>query len=328
MVTHYKENYALLPALMSYYRQYFGFQRAMIFCGLMTPGNTHESLKQMLASKLKVTVAGADKICTSPVGRQMMVSEFSDGDFTLWAASYPATEYTPGGEFHQLRTDVHAWGESFLPAEISRTIVVDADEFLYVKNPRMLESLDNLGFHFVDVIPSPVWPPDKLKFSLQGWYYQRQARPLFKYGKFFALPLAKVVGRGLEHNACKTYYFDRKRMTTFTSWHHGATHSLTCCGALNRVLDDPDECRAILRDTACCYHVAMMSKEHLLAERLRMQPRLQTDYWSAQNDGRGAETKDIKAAERTFERLIRKSIFPVIEDNFLLPYLQDTGLPK
>jgi hypothetical protein len=88
-------------------------------------------------------------------------------------------------------------------------------------------------------------------------------------------------------------------------------------------LNDPDECREILRDTACCYHLAMTCKEHLLSERLRLQPRLQTDYWSDQIDGRrGAETKDLKVAERTFDRLIRKSIFPVIEDNFLLPYIQ------
>ncbi len=325
VVTHHKENYSLLPAFMSYYRRYFGFRQAMIFCGL-TRGRTHESLKELLASKLKMPVPTADKICFTPANMELKVSEFADRDFVLWVASYPATEYTPGGEFHKLRTDVHAWGESFLPAEIARTLVVDADEFLYVKEPRMLESLDNLGFHFVDIIPSPVWPPDQLRFSLQGWYYQRQARPLFKYGKWLAVPLARAVGRGLLHNACKTYHFDRKRMATFTSWHHGATHSLCCCGTLNRFLNDPAECRAILRDTACCYHLAMTCKEYLFSERLRLQPRLQTDYWSDQNDGRSAETKDLKAAEKTFNRLIRQSVFPVIEDNFLLPYLRDTGI--
>jgi hypothetical protein len=324
VVTHHKENYSLLPAFMRYYRQYFGFQRALIFCGL-TQGRTHESLKQLLAAKLNVPVPAADQIHTTLAGRQMTVSEFTDGDFILWAASYPATEFTPGAEFHQLRTEVHGWGESFLPAEITRTLVVDADEFLYVKNPGMLESLENLGFHFIDVIPSPVWPPRELKFSLQGWYYSRQARPLFRYGKGFAVLLAKIVGRGLLHNGCKTYYFDRKCLATFTSWHHGTAHSLSCCGALNRILDNPAECRAILQDTAFCYHLAMTCQEHLLTERLRLQPRLQTDYWSAQNDGRGKETKDLRAAERTFDRLIRHAIFPVIEDNFLLPYLQDAG---
>jgi hypothetical protein len=327
VVTHHKENYSLFPAFTAYYRRYYGIKRMLIFCGL-TQGRTHESLKQMLASKLNVAVPAADQIHTTPAGRQMTASEFHGGDFILWAASYPATEFTPGAEFHQLRVDVHAWGESFLPADISRTIVVDSDEFLYVKNPRMLESLDNLGFHFVDIIPSPAWPPDKLKFSLQGWYYRRQARPIFKYGKHITTALARVAGRGLDHTGCKTHYFERKRMATMTAWHHGTTHSLCCCGTLNRLLNDPAECRAILRDTACCYHLAMTCKEHLLTERLRLQPRLQTDYWSAQNDGRGVETKDLKAAERTFDRLIRKSIFPVIEDNFLLPYLRDTGMSK
>ena len=64
--------------------------------------------------------------------------------------------------------------------------------------------------------------------------------------------------------------------------------------------------------------------EHLLTERLRLQPQLQTDYKSTQKE-RGIETKDSKAAERTFDRLIRQSIFPVIEDNFLLSYLRDAG---
>jgi len=324
VVTHHKENYSLLPAFMLYYRQYFGFQRAMIFCGL-TQGRTHDSLKKLLASKLKVVVPSENQIHVTAAKRELTVSKFVDGDFVLWAASYPATEFTPGMEFHLLRTDVHAWGESFLPAEISRTLVVDTDEFLYVKNPQILDSVDNLGFHFVDVIPSPVWPPKELKFSLQGWYYRRQARPIFRYGKFFALPLARMLGRGLEHSGCKTYYFDRKHMADFTPWHHGTVHSLCCCGTLNRFLNDPNECREILRDTACCYHLAMTCKEHLFTERMRLQPRLQTDYWSDQIDGRrGIETKDLQAAERTFARLIRKSIFPVIDDNFLLPYL-NTG---
>src|SRR5476649_2367391 len=94
VVTHHKENYSLLPAFMSYYRQHFGIQRAMIFCGL-TQGRTHESLKQMLSAKLKVTVPAVDKIQVTPANRQMTVSEFRDGDFVLWAASYPATEFTP-----------------------------------------------------------------------------------------------------------------------------------------------------------------------------------------------------------------------------------------
>jgi hypothetical protein len=324
VVTHHKENYSLLPAFMAYYRQYFGIQRALVFCGL-TQGRTHESLKQMLASKLKTAVPATDKIHATPTNRQMTVSEFVVGDFVLWAASYPATEFTPDLEFARLCKDIFPWGESFLPPEISRTLVLDTDEFLYVKNPQILESLDNLGFHFVDVIPSPVWPPKELKFSLQGWYYQRQARRLFKYGKFFALPVAKAIGRGLQHSGCKTFYFERKRMVTLDFSPHGTTHSLCCCGALNRFLNDPDECREILRDTACCYHLAMTCKEHFLKEKLRLSTRLQTDLkkGTKKDEFRGAEANDLKVAERTFDRLIRKSIFPVIEDNFLLPYLRN-----
>jgi hypothetical protein len=61
----------------------------------------------------------------------------------------------------------------------------------------------------------------------------------------------------------------------------------------------------------------MTCQEHLLTEWLRRQPRRQTDYWSAQNDGWGKEIKDLRAAERTFDRLIRHSIFQVMADNFI-----------
>jgi hypothetical protein len=323
VVTHHKENYSLLPAFMRYYRQYFGIQRAMIFCG-RTQGRTHESLKQMLADKLHVTAVAADKIHITPGNLELTISEFAADDFVLWAASYSATEFTPDSELTRINKQLYAWGESFLPVEITRTLVVDADEFLYVKNPAILESLDKLGFHFIDVIPSPVWPPKELKFSLQSWYYRRQARPIFKYGGRIAAALAKAVGRGLIHE-CKTFYFDRKRMANMTMWCHGTMRSLCCCWVLNRVLDDPDECRAILRDTACCYHLAMTCKEYFLKERMRLSTRLQTDpkKGSKYDDIRGAETKDLKLAERSFDRLIRHSIFPVIEDNFLLPYLKD-----
>jgi hypothetical protein len=324
VVTHHKENYSLFPAFTAFYRQYFGIQRMLIFCGL-TRGRTHDSLKQFLAAKLKVPVPANDRILQTPDQRELTVSEFAVGDFVLWAASYPTVEFSPESEFYKIRVDLHAWGASFLPEEISRTMVVDADEFLYVKNPAILEGLDNLGFHFLDIVPSPVWPPRELKFSLQGWYYQRQSRPLFIYGKWFALPLSKVVGRGLLHNGCKTYYFDRKHMSTWTAWHHGTVKSLSCCFALNQHLHQPELCREILQNTACCYHVAMPYKEFFLTERLRLSTRLQTDLkkGSDQDEQRGPETVDLRLAEKTFDKRIKESIFPIITDNFLLPYLQE-----
>lgn len=322
LVTHHKENYSLLAAFVSYYRHYFGFQNAMFFCGL-TQGRTHDSLKQLIASKLNIAVPVVDETCFTPAGRELKVSKFTTDGFVLWIASYPATEFTPGKEFHLLRTDVHAWGESYLPPEICRVLVVDTDEFLYVKDLKAMD-MDSLGFHFIDMIPSAVWPPDNLEFSLQPWYYRRQARPIFKLGKNLAVAMAKKLGRGLQHE-CKTFYFDRRRMATFTAWHHGTECSLCCCGAIDRFLSDTTKCHEILRETACCYHLAMTTKEHLFSERLRLQPRLQTDYWSDQNDGgRGKETSDLKAAEKTFDRFIRESIFPVVQDNFLLPYLRQT----
>jgi hypothetical protein len=257
------------------------------------------------------------------------VSELVDGDFTLWVASYLTEEFTSHLEFNKIKADVTAWGAAFLPEEITRTIVVDADEFLYVKTPQTLDSLDSLGFHFLDIVPSPVWPPKELNFSLQGWYYRRQARPLFKYGKWIALPVSKAVGRGLQHNECKTFYFDRKHLGAGTGWHHGTVKNLSCCFALNRYLNQPELCRDILQNTACCYHLANPHKEIFLTERLRLFNRLQTDLKrSDHDDERGAETADLNVAGRTFDRRIKKSIFPVIEDNFLLPYLQEKPTDK
>ena len=205
------------------------------------------------------------------------MSEIVDGDFTLWVASYPTEEFSPYSEFNKIKADVTAWGAAFLPDAITRTIVVDADEFLYVKTPQILDSLDSLGFHFLDIVPSPVWPPRELKFSLQGWYYRRQARPLFKYGKWFALPLFQMAGRGLQHGGCKTFYFDRKHMEDGTPWHHGTVKSLSCCFALNQHLHQPELCREILQNTACGYHLAMTCKEFFLTEKLRLFNRVQTD---------------------------------------------------
>lgn len=323
VVTYHKENYSLFPAFTAYYRQYYGIRRMLIFCGL-TRGRTHDSLIQFLAAKLKTSAPAHAQTVRTPEQRELTVSEIVDGDFTLWVASYPTEEFNPFSAFNKIKADVTAPVAAFLPGEISRTLVVDCDEFLYVKNPQILESLDNLGFHFLDMIPSPVWPPAELKFSLQGWYYRRQARPLFKYGKWFALPLANAGGRGLMHNECKTYYFDRKHLDAGTAWHHGTIKNLACCFTLNRFIHQPELCREILKNTACCYHLAMTCKEFFLTEKLRLFNRVQTDSklgLDAHNQ-RGAEATDSRIAERTFNQTIKESIFPVLEDNFLLPYLQ------
>jgi hypothetical protein len=323
VVTYYKENYSLLPAFMSYYRGYFGIRRALIFCG-RTQGRTHEALKQSLAARLKIPVPEKDQVYLTGEKRELTLSEFVDEDFVLWVASYPTEEFNPFSAFNKIKADITAWGASFLPSEISRTLVVDADEFLYVKNPQILNSLDNLGFHFLDMVPSPVWPPEELRFSLQGWYYRRQAQPLFKYGKWFALPFARATGRGLQHNECKTFFFDRKHMGAGTAWHHGTIKDLSCCFALNRFIHQPELCREILQNTAFCYHLAMTCKEFFLTEKLRLFNRVQTDpkLGMEEHEQRGAEAKDSSVAERTFDNTIKESIFPVMEDNFLLPYLQ------
>ncbi len=323
VVTYHKENYSLFPAFTAFYRRFYGIQRMLIFCGL-TRGRPHASLKQFLAAKLKVSVPASDQVYRTSGQRELTVSEIVDGDFILWVASYPTDECGSDLGFHKLRVDLAAWGAFFLPREITRTLVVDADEFLRVKNPQTLDSLDSLGFHFLDMVPSPVWPPKELKFSLQGWYYQRQARPLFKYGRWFSLPLLKATGRGLQHGGCKTFYFDRRHLGTWTAWHHGTVNSLSCCFALNHYLRQPEFCREILQNTACGYHLAMTCKEFFLTEKLRLFNRLQTDLkkGTKQDEQRGAEMADLRLAERTFDKTIKESIFPVIEDNFLLPYLQ------
>lgn len=323
VITYHKENYSLLPAFMNYYRNYFGIRRALIFCG-RTQNRSHDSIKQLLAAKLNVPVPASNRVYATKENRELTVSEFVDGEFVLWVASYVTHEHSPYSEFNKIKADVTPWGETFLPPEITKTLVVDADEFLYVKNPGIFESVDSLGFHFVDMVPSSVWPPQEMTFSLQGWYYQRQAQPIFKYGTKLSLLISQAVGRGLTHSGCKTYYFDRKHMATGTPWHHGTAASLSCCFALNRYLKQPDFCLEILKNTSCCYHLAMTCKEFFLGEKLRLFNRVQTDPKNGmdQYEQLGAEARDIRKAGSTFEKSIKNSLFPVVKDNFLLPYLQ------
>jgi hypothetical protein len=325
VVTYHKDNYSLLKAFTVFYRSYYGIQNMLIFCGL-TQGRTHESLKHFIATKLKMSEPAENKKYQTLENRELTMSKLMDGDFTLWVVTYPTEKYGSDAEFHKLRVDLSRWGESFLPENITRTIVVDADEFLRVRNPKILESMDSLGFHFLDIVPSQTWPPKELIFSLQGWYYQRQARPLFKYFKGLALPLVKALGFGLQHGGCKTFYFDRERMSNWTSWHHGTTHSFSCCMTLNRYIYDPKTCQKILENTACCYHLGMTHKEIFLKEKLGLFNRLQTDLKKGTelDKHRGAESSDLYLAGKIFDKTIKKSIFPLIKDNFLLPYLTNS----
>lgn len=324
VVTHYKENYSLFSVFTSFYHRYYGVKRFLIFCG-MPQGRTHESLKQMLALRLKATIPFHDKAYLTPAKMELIVSELVSEDFSVWMASYPTVDFISELGFHKLKTDLYEWSATFLPDEIVRTIVPDSDEFLYVKNPRTLENLDSIGFHFLDVVPSPVWPPKNLKFSLQGWYYRRQAKPLFKYGKKIAVITATAFGRGLQHAGCKTFYFDRNRLRNGDAWRHGTAKSLCCCFALNNHLHRLDVCHDILQETSCCFHMAMTCKKYFLTEKLRLFARLQTDLKKApvQDSRRSAETENLEKATKTFDRLINHSVFPVIEDNFLLPYLKN-----
>ncbi|MGB7769813.1 MAG: hypothetical protein WBN22_13295 [Verrucomicrobiia bacterium] len=324
LITTYKENYLLLPAILSYYRDFYGIQHFLIFCGL-TGTHTHETLKQSLCPQLPVIAPPLDKTLMTPGHRELTVSEFSAKDFVLWVASYPTSNYSADLEWTAIRSDLEKWAHRFLPAQISRTILIDNDEFLYVNQPGALEALDGLGFHFIDIVPCAQWPPERLVFSLQGWYYHRQAQPLFKYGGPLMIKLARRLRRGLHHGGCKTFYFDRDRLGNGTAWRHGGTEqSFSCCFALDHFLGDTRHCHKILRDTACCYHLGMTSRDHYFSQKLHLFARIQTDMKRkpVPNAGRSSETLDLRKAQRTFDRFMKESRFPVIEDNFLLPFLQ------
>jgi hypothetical protein len=323
VVTTYKENYSLLSAFVPYYRRHYGIEKFLLLCGL-SGSRTHASLKDLISRRLKAAAAPADQAQTTRRKRALTVSEFAGNGFVLWAASYAAADFTSEVDFHDLKVELHQWADDFLPAEVTRTLTPDNDEFLHVKNPCILEGLDRLGFHFVDLIPSPVWPPDTLRFSLQGWYYRRQAQPRFNHGGRLALAVSKMLGRGLDHGGCKTFFFDRARLKNYTVWHHGTDDSLCSCLAVNAHLDQPERCGEILRDTACGYHLAMTCKEHFLSERLRLFSRLQTDLKKrpVHDAQQSPETTDRQLAGRTFDRFIKQSRFPTFTDVLLLPYLQ------
>jgi hypothetical protein len=325
LITTYKENYLLLPSIVSFYSGLYGIPRFLIFCGL-TGARTHDSLKKLVSSKLHIETPSVDKSSVTPGNRELTVSEFAAGDSVLWVASYPTSNLSSDLDWTATRSDLEKWAHRFLPEEVSRTILIDNDEFLYVKNAGALEALDDLGFHFIDVVPSLQWPPTRLFFSLQGWYYHRQARPVFRYGKSLMIEVAKRLRRGLDHGTCKTFHFDRETLGNGTAWNHGGTElSFSSCFALDRFLSDTDRCRDILRNTSCCYHLGMTSREHYFSEKLHLFARIQTDMKRKPipNAGQSAETTDSRKAQRTFERFIKESRFPVIEDNFLLPYLQN-----
>ena len=324
VITTHKENYSLLSAFVSFYRRHYGIGNFLLLCGL-TGCRTHASLKELIASKAKARAAGEDKAEVTRQRRALTVSTFIGDGFTLWAASYAAADFTSEVAFHNLKVELHQWADGFLPSTITRVLAPDSDEFLHVKDPRSLEGLDRQGFHFVDVIPSATWPPERLRFSLQGWYYRRQAQPRFRYGGKLAWTLAKAIGRALDHGGCKTFFFDRARLKDYTLWHHGTKDSACSCEAVNQHLDQPERCGEILRDTACGYHLAMTCQQHFLAERLRLFSRLQTDLKKrpVHDSQQSPETTDQQLAVKTFDRFMRVCRFPTFNDDSLLPYLRD-----
>jgi hypothetical protein len=322
LITTYKENYSLLSAFFSFYRKYYNIKNFVLLCG--TPkSRTHNSLEKLISAKTMLGVNIGSAIHFTHANRKITVSELTNGDVRLWVASYAAEDFTSEVDFHSLKVELHRWADSFLPQEITRTWVLDSDEFLHVGNPQLLEQTDRLGFHFLDVIPSPIWPPNALFFSLQGWYYRRQALLRFRLGKGLMFAFMKAIGRGINHSGCKTYYFSRSRLNNYTSWKHGTNDSPACL-LLNHHLKDLFYCQKIIDNNPCCYHMAMLSREVFLSEKLPLFSRIQTDMKKRpiQDSGRSRETLDRAVALRTFDKFIRTSIFPVIRDDLLLPYFQ------
>ena len=321
LITTYKENYSLLSSFFSFYRNYYNIKNFVLLCG--TPkSRTHNSLEKLISAKTTLGVNVGPAIHFTHANRKITVSELTNGDVRLWAASYSAEDFTSEVEFHSLKVELHRWVDSFLPQEIARTWVLDSDEFMRVSNPESLDDADSLGFHFLDMIPSLAWPPNALFFSLQGWYYRRQALLRFRIGKELMFAFMKAIGRGINHSGCKTYYFARSRLKNYTSWDHGTNDSQACL-LLNNRLNDLVYCQNIIEKTPCCYHMAMLSREVFLSEKLRLFSRLQTDInkLPVHDIGRSPETANQALAIETFDNFIRDSIFPVIRDDFLLPYL-------
>jgi hypothetical protein len=321
LITTYKENYSLLSAFFSFYRNYYNIKNFVLLCG--TPkSRTHNSLEKLISTKTMLGVNVGPIIHFTHANRKITVSELANGDVRLWAASYAAEDFTSEVEFHSLKVELYRWVDSFLPKEITRTWVLDSDEFMRVNNPKSLDDADSLGFHFLDMIPSLAWPPNALFFSLQGWYYRRQALLRFRIGKDLMFSFMRAIGRGINHSGCKTFYFQRARLSDFSSFHHG-TFDNPACLTLNHHLDNLECCRNILNQSPCCYHMAMVSRDSFLSEKLRLFSRLQTDFnkLPVHDIGRSPETANQALAIKTFDNFIRNSIFPVIRDDFLLPYL-------
>jgi hypothetical protein len=253
-------------------------------------------------------------------------SPWGEHTYVLYESTWAMAE----GDFHALRVALHEWADAYLPPSITKTLVVDSDEFLHVAHDGLVDVIPSLGLHFVDLIPDEGFPTADLRFSIQGWYYSRQTKIWYShpYLRRFHKPLMRlleITRRMVNHNACKTFYFDRKHLGQWQSWHHHTLNCFSSCRCVQNASTNIEDTIRNLRNTGMVYHLANPSKAHFKKERMLLYARLQTDpkKGSTGDTGKSEEHSNHAAFENNWTDHIETSVFPTFADNFLQGFLDE-----
>lgn len=327
LITTLKCNFSLLPWQLSFYRQSWGIGTYLIFCGIPSAGA--RSLTERVITSLSSTKILRRRSFADGIGEIEILETNTRGGSTFFAL-YNGKWNMEEQEFHNMRVALHAWANTFLPSVYTHTLVVDNDEFLRLDNSLVAETLPKIGLHFVDVLPSQLFPHGNLEFCLQPWYYRRLSttwylNPLFRRFESPLLWALEKTNRLILHGGCKTFYFCRSRLASWQSWHHGTHNSFSSCGcvAQSRLCSSND--RDMLHNTGLVYHLANPSKQHFLRERLPLYARIQTDPEkgsAGNNDLSPVRLQPVKL-DHNWNTHFVAPFFPTFTDNYLKQFADD-----
>jgi hypothetical protein len=244
---------------------------------------------------------------------------------TVWFVLYAASNKTSFSDWHEVRTALHGWAGAYLPSHLTKTLAVDSDEFLYLRDVALSEAVPSLGLHFVDIVPDACFPDADLRFCIQPWYFRRQATKWYlRHAKpLIRRPLLAILAktnRLVTHEGCKTFYFERSAMVNGESWHHGTRNCFSTCGCV--LQDNSGLYKSLdgLKSTGFVYHFSNPSFKHFKQERLHVWARLQTDA-HMHSPGLSVEHDNISKLHRSWKQHYEQPLFPVFKDNFLKRFL-------
>ena len=227
---------------------------------------------------------------------------------------------------------VNEWGKikrSFLshlqevaPAQYTKVLCIDHDEFYYISNKSIVENTPELHFHFLEFIPHENFNPKKdFTWSLQGWFYRvnyfsqssDNERKLFmspdEFRKFEIDILKynknKPRPRRVTHQWCKLISFDRDKMQY--PWEHQDGGSL--CRKLEK-MNDINTIKSTLRENYFCFHIGVSDRQYFLEKKTR--------WINPVNNNITMQVGDITGDQNSyFDQYYSKSSGIQFRDNFL-----------